>query len=639
MPSPSDPDPSAFPLIEDYGLLADGESTALVAPSGSIEWLCAPRMDSPSVFSAMLDRDAGSFRLAPEQTVVPVARRYLPGTMVIETTYRTPTGWLVVRDALLVAPWESTDAGDLPPYRRVARDRRAAHVLLRTVRCEHGSVSVELECDPVFDHGRVRGDWVLDRDGAGAVVREPGGDLELTLRTDLRLGLEVGRVRARTVLREGDQRFAALTWAGSSGPDDVVTAQAQLSATGAYWRDWLGRGSFPDHPWRGHLQRSALTLKGLIYAPTGAMVAAATSSLPETLGGERNWDYRYTWIRDAAFTLWGLYTLGFDAEADDFLLFIAEVAGGERDRLHIMYGIGGERDLTEHTLDHLSGYAGSRPVRVGNGAFDQTQLDVWGMLLDAVHLHTSSSDHLPDWLWPIVERQVEQACTHWRDRDHGIWEVRGAARHFTSSKVLCWVALDRGVKLARRRGAVEQEKRWAAVAEDIHADVCAHGVDGRGVFTQHYDTTALDASALLVPLMGFLPPADDRVRATVLAIADELTEHGMVLRYRVDETDDGLAGDEGTFVICSFWLVSALVEIGEVDRARDLCRRLLGHAGELGLLAEELDPRSGRHLGNTPQAFSHLALINAVMHLVRAERDETDTGRFVAARATARRSR
>jgi GH15 family glucan-1,4-alpha-glucosidase len=633
--SPGDA-PSAFPPIEDYALLADGETTALVAPNGAVEWMCAPRMDSPSLFAAVLDRDAGSFRLAPTESVVPVARRYLPGTLVLETTYMTGTGWLVVRDALLVAPWDEAAAGEPPPYRRVPRDRRAAHVLLRTARCEHGTVELALECDPVFDYGAHRGTWSLEPEGPGGVarVRRPDGDLELVLCTDLRPGVEVDRLRARTVLSEGDEAFVALSWSGARPPGDVAQAGDRLAETAAFWRDWLARGCFPDHPWRAHLQRSALVLKGLVYAPTGAMVAAATTSLPETLGGERNWDYRYTWVRDAAFTLWGLYTLGFDTEAGDFLLFVAEVAGGERDRLHIMYGIGGERELPERTLDHLSGYAGSRPVRVGNAASEQSQHDVWGMLLDAVHLHTTGADHLPDWLWPIVERQVEQACEYWREPDHGIWEVRGKPQHFTSSKVLCWVAMDRGARLARRRGEAEHERRWRALADEVHADVCARGVDDRGVFTQHYDTRALDASALLIPLMRFLPPDDPRVRATVLAVADELTEDGMVLRYKVSETDDGLSGEEGTFVICSFWLVSALVEIGEVDRARDLCQRLLAHTNDLGLLAEELDPRSGRHLGNTPQAFSHLALINAVMHVIRAERDRRGTGRFVPAHTT-----
>ena len=608
-----------FPPIEDYALLADGETIALVTSRGAVEWLCAPRMDSPSLFAAVLDRDAGTFTLAPTETSVPVTRRYLPGTLVLETTYMTSSGWLTVTDALLVAPWDDDACGDLPPYRREASGQRAAHVLLRTARCEHGSVELSVDCTPAFDYGRHAPAWQLDPATQGqASASDPVSGLSLRLTSDRPLLAEGARVGWRTVLTAGEEAVVALSWAGAAPPGSVAEAHERLEYTGTYWRDWLAGGTFPDHPWRAHMQRSALTLKGLVYAPTGAMVAAATTSLPEELGGQRNWDYRYTWIRDAAFTLWGLHTLGFTAEAGDFFDFIAEVAGGETDRLQIMYGIGGERTLTEVELEHLSGYAGSRPVRIGNGAYDQAQHDVWGMLLDSIYLHTTAVGALPDRLWPLVERQVEQALVHWRHPDSGIWEVRGALQHFTSSKVLCWVAADRGAKLADLCGATEQAARWRAAAEEIHADVCASGVDERGVFTQFYGSTALDASALLIPLMGFLPPEDPRARATVLAIADELTEDEMVLRYRVEETDDGRFGEEGTFVICSFWLVSALVEIGETARADDLCRLLLHHANDLGLLAEELDAHSGRHLGNTPQAFSHLALINAVMHLIRA---------------------
>ncbi len=332
----------------------------------------------------------------------------------------------------------------------------------------------------------------------------------------------------------------------------------------------------------------------------------------------RNFDYRYTWLRDSTFMLWALYTLGLDREADDFYYFITDLAEGDND-LQIMYGIGGERELTEDTLDHLSGYDGARPVRVGNGAWDQRQHDVWGVLLDSVGLHTRSRDRLDERRWPMLARQVDAAVTHWREPDQGLWEVRGPARHFTSSKVMCWVAADRGARLARLRGDHDRAAGWQRAADEIRDDVCANGTDERGVFCQHYETTALDASLLLMPLVGFLPPDDPRVRATVLAIADELTEDELVLRYRVEETDDGFSGAEGTFTICSFWLVSALTEIGETGRARALCEKLLSYASPLLLYAEEIDPHTGRHLGNFPQAFSHLALINAVVHLIRAD--------------------
>jgi alpha,alpha-trehalase len=317
--------------------------------------------------------------------------------------------------------------------------------------------------------------------------------------------------------------------------------------------------------------------------------------------------------------LWGLYTLGFDWEANDFFYFIADVAEAEEGTLQIMYGIDGDPRLPEETLDHLSGYEGARPVRVGNGAYNQEQHDVWGALLDSVYLHTKSRDHLPERLWPMLKKQVQNALERWREPDRGIWEVRGPPQHFTSSKLMCWVAADRGARLAEIRDELDYAARWQSAADEIRADICDNALDERGVFTQHYDTDALDASVLLMVLTRFLPPDDERIKKTVLAIADELTHDGLVLRYRTDETDDGLAGEEGTFTICSFWLVSALVEIGEITRGRDLCERLLAHASPLGLYAEEIDPRSGRHLGNFPQAFTHLALINAVMHVIRAD--------------------
>jgi GH15 family glucan-1,4-alpha-glucosidase len=348
-------------------------------------------------------------------------------------------------------------------------------------------------------------------------------------------------------------------------------------------------------------------------------VAAATSSLPETPGGERNWDYRFSWIRDSTFMLWGLFTLGFDWEANDFFFFIADIAEQEENDLQIMYRIDGEGEIPEFTLDHLSGYEGATPVRVGNGAYKQEQHDVWGALLDSIYLHTKSRNFLPDRIWPIVKEQVERALDKWREPDRGIWEIRGEPRHFTSSKMMCWVAVDRGARLAELRGELEYAARWQSAADEIKADILENGVDDRGVFTQHYDTEALDASVLLMVLTRFLPADDERIVKTVLAIADELTVDGMVLRYRTDETDDGLEGEEGSFAICSFWLVSALVEIGETRRARDLCDKMLSYASPLGLYAEEIDPRSGRHLGNFPQAFTHLALINAVMHVIRAD--------------------
>jgi len=610
---------SAFPPIAEYGFLSDGQVSALVAPSGSVEWLCLPRPDSPSVFGAMLDRAAGFFRLGPANVMVPASRRYLPGTMVLETSWGSREGWVIVRDVLLVGPWHHDDDRSRT-YRRPPTDYDADHVLLRTIRCVNGEVQLSLDCEPNFLYGREHGAWEFTGPGYhDAHCRAEGCDVELWLTTDFRLGFEGPRAIARSLIKEGEERFCALSWNRRPGPPRTFQeSHDRLVWTAHHWQHWLARGEFPDHPWRMFLQRSALTLKGLTYAPSGALIAAATTSLPETPGGERNWDYRFSWIRDATFALWALYTLGFDWEANDFFNFVADVAEGDDD-LQVMYGVRGERELDEEILDHFSGYENSRPVRAGNAAFQQRQHDVWGAFLDSVYLHTKSRDHLPERAWPLLKRQVENAIANWHKPDRGIWEVRGEPKHFTSSKLMCWVACDRGARLASLHDEPDLARQWHKVADEIHRDICEHGVDDRGVFVQHYDTKALDASLLLMPLLRFLPAADPRNRATVLAIADELTEEGLVLRYRVDETDDGLSGEEGTFTICSFWLVSALCEIGEVPRATELCEKLLSYASPLLLYAEELDPRSGRHLGNFPQAFTHLALINAVMHVIRAD--------------------
>jgi GH15 family glucan-1,4-alpha-glucosidase len=492
-----------------------------------------------------------------------------------------------------------------------------------------------MNCEPAFDYGRSTAKWEYSASAySEAVVRadtDPDSHPELRLTTNLRIGLEGREARARTRLKEGDNAFVALSWSTNPAPQTFADAAEQMWQTSEAWRQWINIGQFPDHPWRAYLQRSALTLKGLTYSPTGALLAASTTSLPETPHGERNWDYRYAWVRDSTFALWGLYTLGLDREADDFFAFIADVSGannGERQPLQVMYGVGGERELVEAELTHLSGYDNARPVRIGNGAFDQRQHDIWGTMLDSVYLHAKSRENVSDQLWPVLKEQVEEAIEHWREPDRGIWEVRGEPQHFTSSKVMCWVALDRGAKLADLQGSTSHARQWRVIADEIKADILAHGVDSRGVFTQRYGDDALDASLLLVPLLRFLPADDPRVRATVLAIADELTDNGLVLRYRVEETDDGLSGEEGSFTICSFWLVSALVEIGEVSRARHLCERLLSFASPLHLYAEEIEPRTGRHLGNFPQAFTHLALINAVVHVIRAEELADGTGIF-----------
>jgi GH15 family glucan-1,4-alpha-glucosidase len=420
-------------------------------------------------------------------------------------------------------------------------------------------------------------------------------------------------------MTEGERRFCAMSWAHElGGPRTSEQAEADMERTGRFWRTWLSEGDFPDHPLRPQLQRSALVLKGLTFMPTGALLAALTTSLPETPGGSRNWDYRYCWMRDATFTLWGLHALGLDWEADDFVEYIADLERNEDGSLQIMYGINGDKDLEERTLEHLKGYENARPVRVGNAAYKQRQNDVYGAVLDSVYLHSKERDHIPERVWPTLIDQVECAARVWKDPDQGIWEARGEPRHYVSSKLMCWVALDRGARLAERRGEPERAARWQAIADEIHADVLERGVDERGVFRQQYESDALDASNLLIPLVRFLPADDERVRATVTAIRRELTEHGLVLRYRTEETDDGQSGEEGTFLICTFWLVSALTEIGEYGDAMQLLERVLSYASPLGLFAEELDVSCGRQLGNYPQAFTHLALLNAVTHVIAA---------------------
>jgi alpha,alpha-trehalase len=615
--------PSPFTPIANYAFLSDCHTGALVAPDGAIDWLCVPRFDSPSVFGSLLDRGAGAFRVGPFGINVPSGRTYEPGTNTLITAWKTPSGWAMVRDALTMGPRRGEDT--ITPHTRPPADEDAEHVLVRTVACIEGKVEIELVCEPAFDYGRAPAEWSLagdrhsaDASGAGQTIR---------LQTDLLLGIEGSRARARHTLRNGEQLYCALSWeAGLAVPATLEQANEQLTATTAFWRNWLARARIPDHELRPLVQRSALAIKGLTYMPTGATVAAPTTSLPETPGGERNWDYRYTWIRDSTFTLQALHYLNLDWEADEFMQFVADLECNEDGALQIMYGIDGRRDLTETFREELSGYAGASPVRIGNGAFDQRQNDVFGAALDSVLLHTRRSARLPHRLWPLVQSQAECATAVWRQPDQGIWEARGKPQHYVSSKLMCWVALDRAAKIADIRGEAALAAGWGETAAEIKADILEHGVDKRGVLRQHYATDALDASTLLAAIFGFLPGTDDRLRASVLAIADELTENGFVLRYRTDETDDGMSGKEGTFVICSFWLVSALAIIGEMQRARDLMERLVRVASPLGLYAEEFDVDTGRHLGNFPQAFSHLALVEAAGRIILAERIEELSG-------------
>jgi alpha,alpha-trehalase len=574
---------AGYPPIESLAFLSDGVVTALVTEDGSVEWLCLPRMDGPSVFGAILDRNAGHFRVGPAGGGPATARRYLPGSLVLETTWATEAGTLVVTDALTVD-----------------QHGRARGSLVRSIACTTGEVSVEVDCMPAPWFGQRHQDW-------SSSTLYLHGDIPLATDGPTRSGL--------IKLVAGDVRSLVLCWKQQDTTPDPIDS---ITGTAGYWHDWLDGGRFPEGLSRPFLERSALTLKGLIHAPTGAPMAAATTSLPETPGGNRNWDYRYTWVRDGVCTLAALQDLGFLDEAHAFLGFIADRL--DLAPLQVMYGVGGETEMPESTLDHLEGYRGARPVRIGNGAVHQRQHDVWGWLAHLIERDVRlRAAEVDDRTWAIVTQLAADASAHWRSPDQGIWEIRGAPRHFGSSRLMAWVALDRSARIADRRGDADVAAIWRTEAAAIHDDLTRHGVDGRGVFTQAYGAPALDASMLLVALMDFLPGADARVRATVLAVADELTEDGLVLRYRPGEADDGVsAAEEGSFTICSFWLVSALARIGETDRARVLLDRLIAFASPLGLYAEEIEPATGRHLGNMPQAFSHLALIGAVIDLDRA---------------------
>ena len=609
--------PSPFPPIAEYGFLSNCHTGALIAADGSIDWLCIPAFDSPSVFGSLLDRQAGSMRIAPFGITHPVARTYVAGTNVMITTWRTPTGWLEVRDALTIGPRDHED--EVTPHTRPPADDDADHMLVRTVRCVEGKVEVELVCEPCFDYGREpatlgaggrrssRGGRVRRRPAVPAGVRPRagrGGDAACGRGTCCTTGdacvlrAVLGRGARRPGRRRGGRR------AGSR-------------ATIGFWRNWLGNARMPDHRWREPIQRSALVVKGLTYMPTGATVAALTTSLPETPGGERNWDYRYTWMRDTTFTLQALHWLNLDWEADEFMQFVADLEPTEDGSLQIMYGIDGRRQLPESTRDDLSGYAGARPVRIGNGAFDQRQNDVFGAVLDSILLHTRKSQRLPRRLWPIVQSQAECATKVWQNPDQGIWEARGAPQHYVSSKIMCWVALDRAAKLAAHPG------RRRAVR---HVGGDGRGDPRRRARARRHATPACCASTTRptrsTPRRCW-PPTSASCRRTMSGCGrrwtrsrSDLTEDGFVLRYRTDETDDGLSGKEGTFLICSFWLVSALAVVGEIQQARDMMERLLRVGSPLGLYAEEFDAATGQHLGNFPQAFSHLALIEAAARII-----------------------
>jgi GH15 family glucan-1,4-alpha-glucosidase len=599
--------------IADYGLLSDCSSAALVSRSGSVDWLCLPRFDSPAVFARILDSAAGHWSIGPT-TAARATRRYLPSSLAIETTFTTDTGSIRLVDVMATDPGQREhDLGLHPP-----------HELLRLVEGVSGRVEVGVELAPRPEYGLVRP--LLRRTDDGC--RTFGGPNQFAVTAGVPVAVEEATMRAVFSVGEGDSVGFALRWSPVEGaaphPTPAAGVAERIDDTLEAWRSWEGLHDIYPGAMHELVRLSARVLHGLTYRPTGAIVAAPTTSLPETVGGERNWDYRYAWIRDASLTLQALYLGTCPTEAVDFVSFMTSSAGGgagDESSLQIMYGIGGEHDLSERELPHLAGWRGSRPVRVGNGAWTQTQLDVYGELLDALHRYREQLGALHPEIQRFVAGLADAAAARWEERDSGMWEMRGEPRHHLSSKVMCWTALDRAVRLAPGLGMHAMTGTWERERDRIRDAVLERGWShARQAYAQSFESDELDAAALLMPLVGFLPATDPRMRSTIEAIAADLTQDGLVLRYRNQAglNADGLSGEEGTFVICSFWLVSCLARAGEVERARALFHRLTGYANDLGLLAEEIDTTTGELLGNFPQAFSHVGLINAAWEIDQA---------------------
>jgi GH15 family glucan-1,4-alpha-glucosidase len=594
--------------IGDYALLADCNSAALVGRGGSIDWLCLPRYDSPSVFARILDPGAGHWSIRPHGRWQP-RRRYLPGSLVLETTFQTSEGRVRVIDALAFERGQRGHALGLS----------APHEVLRLVEGLSGRVELELELVPRPEYGIGRP--LLRLADGGAVTW--GGPDRFAVSAAVTLSVDDDALKGTFAVEAGDRVGFALRWAPVEAPAPSATPAGDVAAAVEdaveAWRSWEAHHDIYEGPHRELVRLSSRVLKGLTYRPTGAVVAAPTTSLPETIGGERNWDYRYSWIRDASLTLDALWIGTCPDEVDDFVSWMEGAAGGHvhQDRpLQIVYGVGGERDLAERELPHLRGYRDSRPVRVGNGAWNQTQLDVYGEFLDAYCRYVDRLREPDEQLAHFLADLADTAAARWQERGSGIWEARAGPQHYLSGKLYCWVALDCAIRLAPRIGAADHVERWSGERERIREAILTRCWSAsKHAFTQAFDSEDLDAAALLVPLVGFLPATDERVLSTLDAIERELVEEGLVLRYR---SDDGLSGGEGTFVICSFWLVSALAGAGRGERAEQLFEKVAGFANDLGLLAEEIDPRTGELLGNFPQAFSHVGLITAAYDLDRA---------------------
>jgi GH15 family glucan-1,4-alpha-glucosidase len=579
--------------IEDYALIGDCQTAALVARDGSIDWLCFPRFDSGACFAALLGRpEHGRWQLAPVDLPVRTERRYAGDTLVLETVFTTEQGEVALVDCM-------------PPRSREPN-------LVRIVIGRHGTVKMRMHLAIRFDYGSVV-PWVRRTDRGIRAIAGPD-QVELQTSVDLR-GEGLTTVADFTVV-EGQRVPFVLQWQPSQEePHDPVDAEQACRDTGAWWRAWSARCRY-DGPYRSVVRRSLITLKALTYAPTGGIVAAATTSLPEQLGGMRNWDYRLCWLRDATFTLEALMNAGFEEEAIAWRSWLLRAVAGDPSQINIVYGLAGERRLPEIELPWLPGYEGSSPVRVGNAAYQQLQLDIFGEVMDALHssrVHALNGDESA---WPLQRHLVEHLEQIWRDSDEGIWEVRGPRRHFTQSKVMAWVAVDRMVKDAERFKLAGPTGHWRHLRAEIHADVCRHGFNrALNSFVQYYGARETDASLLMLPLVGFLPPHDPRIRGTVERIEQTLAHDGLVHRYRSREAIDGLTPCEGAFLPCSFWLADNYQLLGRHAEAEALFERLLGLTNDVGLLSEEYDPVHQRLLGNFPQAFSHVALINTAMNL------------------------
>jgi GH15 family glucan-1,4-alpha-glucosidase len=597
--------PARYPPIADHGVIGNLHTVALISSDGTIDWYCSPRFDSPSMFASLLDADRGGhFALRPADGDWQHKQLYFPDTNVLITRFLTPAGVGEVQDFMPV--------GELLGGSH--RDR-----LIRRVLSVRGRMRFQLECAPRFDFGRER--HRAERHAGGVLFEGRGG--QVALETETPVEVRDGDVHASFELAAGHSATFIL---------EHVPGQYETHGHGAeetrelfdqtveYWRSWLARSRYRGR-WRETVHRSALTLKLLTYAPTGAIVAAPTTSLPEVLGGERNWDYRYTWIRDAAFSLYSLLRLGFTEEATAFMDWLTDRLAGmhlqESSPLQIMYGIDGRREIPEQLLEHLEGYRGSAPVRVGNNAATQLQLDIYGELVDSIYLYDKYGTPISHRSWDDLVHMVNWVCENWDQADEGIWETRGGRQQFTYSRLQCWVALERTLRMATARGLPTDQARLQVARDQIYRQIHEQGwTKKRGAFVQHYDTDVLDASVLLMPLMKFIAPQDPRWLSTLEAIGSELVSDSLVYRYNLEASPDGLAGHEGTFSICTFWYVEALARAGRLDDARLIFEKMLTYANHLGLYAEEIGP-TGEQLGNFPQAFTHLALISAAVNLDR----------------------